>query len=194
MNRINHNPAQNTRHETEALRTALVHKLAELCESFSYGKPNRQGSEYRFGTHGSLAVQISGPNAGQWFDHEAGEGGHVFEFINRHIGGSFKEAREWAINWLGGAVDYKAMKPRKRPVIAEDKNPYRDAARSIWNDAEPLKGTIGETYLRRRAINVLPIGDVARFVPSLNGKAYICLLYTSPSPRDKRQSRMPSSA
>ena len=26
------------------------------------------------------------------------------------------------------------------------------------------------------------------------GKLYICLLYTSPSPRDKRQSRMPSSA
>ena len=25
-------------------------------------------------------------------------------------------------------------------------------------------------------------------------KAYVCLLYTSPSPRDKRQSRMPSSA
>ena len=27
-----------------------------------------------------------------------------------------------------------------------------------------------------------------------NGKYYFCLLYTSPSPRDKRQSRMPSSA
>ena len=26
------------------------------------------------------------------------------------------------------------------------------------------------------------------------GKVWICLLYTSPSPRDKRQSRMPSSA
>ena len=26
------------------------------------------------------------------------------------------------------------------------------------------------------------------------GPGYICLLYTSPSPRDKRQSRMPSSA
>ena len=25
-------------------------------------------------------------------------------------------------------------------------------------------------------------------------QSYICLLYTSPSPRDKRQSRMPSSA
>ena len=26
------------------------------------------------------------------------------------------------------------------------------------------------------------------------GRYYLCLLYTSPSPRDKRQSRMPSSA
>ena len=33
-------------------------------------------------------------------------------------------------------------------------------------------------------------GDVSRFV----GPHLICLLYTSPSPRDKRQSRMPSSA
>ena len=28
----------------------------------------------------------------------------------------------------------------------------------------------------------------------LTGTSYGCLLYTSPSPRDKRQSRMPSSA
>ena len=27
-----------------------------------------------------------------------------------------------------------------------------------------------------------------------NGKYYVCLLYTSPSPRDQRGSRMPSSA
>ena len=30
--------------------------------------------------------------------------------------------------------------------------------------------------------------------PNGAGKSTICLLYTSPSPRDKRQSRMPSSA
>ena len=30
--------------------------------------------------------------------------------------------------------------------------------------------------------------------PSLFGPHVVCLLYTSPSPRDKRQSRMPSSA
>ena len=31
-------------------------------------------------------------------------------------------------------------------------------------------------------------------VPTADVQAYGCLLYTSPSPRDKRQSRMPSSA
>ena len=34
----------------------------------------------------------------------------------------------------------------------------------------------------------------ARFAPPFTGQHYLCLLYTSPSPRDKRQSRMPSSA
>ena len=37
-------------------------------------------------------------------------------------------------------------------------------------------------------------GDVVVFRHPSNGQDYICLLYTSPSPRDKRQSRMPSSA
>ena len=34
----------------------------------------------------------------------------------------------------------------------------------------------------------------AAFIAIQNGKQVACLLYTSPSPRDKRQSRMPSSA
>ena len=32
------------------------------------------------------------------------------------------------------------------------------------------------------------------FVPKVEISVWVCLLYTSPSPRDKRQSRMPSSA
>ena len=32
------------------------------------------------------------------------------------------------------------------------------------------------------------------FVPEENDSLYICLLYTSPSPRDAHESRMPSSA
>ena len=38
------------------------------------------------------------------------------------------------------------------------------------------------------------IDEVWRWVDVGLGQAQHCLLYTSPSPRDKRQSRMPSSA
>ena len=37
-------------------------------------------------------------------------------------------------------------------------------------------------------------GDESHIVVKLKSGYNICLLYTSPSPRDKRQSRMPSSA
>ena len=36
--------------------------------------------------------------------------------------------------------------------------------------------------------------ELAKDYGVVNGKSIPCLLYTSPSPRDKRQSRMPSSA
>ena len=39
-----------------------------------------------------------------------------------------------------------------------------------------------------------PYAHVAICVKNKFGQSYNCLLYTSPSPRDKRQSRMPSSA
>ena len=36
--------------------------------------------------------------------------------------------------------------------------------------------------------------EIARTADAYGLETYACLLYTSPSPRDKRQSRMPSSA
>ena len=41
---------------------------------------------------------------------------------------------------------------------------------------------------------MLPLSRMVSVATSVAGPLYLCLLYTSPSPRDKRQSRMPSSA
>ena len=48
-------------------------------------------------------------------------------------------------------------------------------------DSSKMEVYIGDTWM-----------EVAVSSPNLDGGS--CLLYTSPSPRDKRQSRMPSSA
>ena len=41
---------------------------------------------------------------------------------------------------------------------------------------------------------LIEVDGTKDFGPSSSGKSIICLLYTSPSPRDQRGSRMPSSA
>ena len=50
----------------------------------------------------------------------------------------------------------------------------------------------GTTRVKRGMAEMLKGGVIMDVVTAEQAK--ICLLYTSPSPRDKRQSRMPSSA
>ena len=51
---------------------------AETIAGALLGEPNKHLStkhQLRFGTHGSLAVEIEGRKAGSWFDHESSVGG-----------------------------------------------------------------------------------------------------------------------
>ena len=64
---------------------------------------------------------------------------------------------------------------------------------------ECLNANTGETFWTNRYptsyVDSFGSGGGPRSTPAIvDGNVYTCLLYTSPSPRDKRQSRMPSSA
>ena len=48
------------------------------------------------------------------------------------------------------------------------------------------------TFARKYGVKALPVKDLPQFFKA--SKACSCLLYTSPSPRDAHESRMPSSA
>ena len=50
------------------------------------------------------------------------------------------------------------------------------------------------TYIAEGLSDRLPISDIVVHSKSAAGKPIDCLLYTSPSPRDRTRSRMPSSA
>ena len=74
---------------------------------------------------------------------------------------------------------------RKEISIAESEMPGLMALREEYSKEKPLKGA--------RIIGCLHMTiQTAVLIETL--AALGCLLYTSPSPRDKRQSRMPSSA
>lgn len=61
------------------------------------GEPNRSRSSHgnmRFGTNGSLSIEKADDT---WYDHEAAEGGGVFDFVARERGGTRADARRWCI-------------------------------------------------------------------------------------------------
>ena len=61
--------------------------------------------------------------------------------------------------------------------------------------AERLEAAVGgATFESATPIAFSALKTFSPAPESLAGRALACLLYTSPSPRDKRQSRMPSSA
>ena len=53
---------------------------------------------------------------------------------------------------------------------------------------------IQEMWQNDSTIDPDNLHDESLKIPQLHSKYYTCLLYTSPSPRDRQKSRMPSSA
>jgi hypothetical protein len=72
--------------------------LADHAETIAHallGEPNRELStkaQLRFRTHGSLAVEVKGCKAGQWYDHEAETGGGLLDLIIRERGGTRRDS------------------------------------------------------------------------------------------------------
>ena len=126
---------------------------------------------------------------------EAYHGTHVMSTAGGRYYGWAKEANLYNINLFSTAVsgqsqmstelmyDYIRAFHRNKPInpVTGFKNP------TIVNCSYSSGYDLSETY---------PGGVQASNIYGIyhKGEYYDCLLYTSPSPRDKRQSRMPSSA
>lgn len=62
---------------------------AEMIARSLLGEPNGALStktQLRYGTNGSLTIEISGERAGTWFDHEDKVGGGMLDLIRREKG------------------------------------------------------------------------------------------------------------
>src|SRR5262249_11420354 len=70
------------------------------------GEPNRALStrrEMRWGRKGSFSLQLDGPKAGLWFDHELGRGGDIIDLIKLELDCNFVEAWQWAQRFITGS-------------------------------------------------------------------------------------------
>jgi hypothetical protein len=90
------------------------------------GEPNKTLStktELRFGSKGSVSVEIAGPNRGQWYDHENQIGGGAWKLLTVKSGKSNGEAIDWLASELGIKVDPETDRHNGKIVATYD---YRD--------------------------------------------------------------------
>lgn len=133
------------------LRHALRDRIEALAETL-LGERSATSTRrtLRFGSKGSVAVELAGRKRGAWFSHEAGEGGGPIELIRHAHGCSHEAAVAWARNWIGQAEEAPRPRPR-RPADDTSADSERQAkidhARRLWMEAGPIAGTLGERYL-----------------------------------------------
>ncbi len=157
------------RDDLDELKQALMDRAELLINEILGQRPNPHLSSHkqlRWGTKGSFAFEVSGPNTGLWFDHELGEGGDLLTLIqNRMCGGNFPQALDWARRWLGWSPsgptvhakqksapltkDYGVKPPQISEAIASDESKRIASANEIWNGSRPVaKDSAGNLYLR----------------------------------------------
>ena len=152
------------------------------------GDPNARLSnphEWRYRTHGSLAVHVGGPHAGTFRDHEADAGGGVLDLVKREAGArDNREAMAWLrdAGLLDGAGGYLAdnelagrdspSKGRYRrdcaPTLSSKPRDTAAAARRVWEATRRLAATLAETYLTARGIGHVALAPALRFSPALS--------------------------
>ena len=74
-------------------------------------------------------------------------------------------------------------------VFQEEKPTIEQVKKFFFDVGASTKGTRKDGL-----VNAISFGLFRDIVPGVMNRADICLLYTSPSPRDRQKSRMPSSA
>jgi putative DNA primase/helicase len=157
--------------DAQNIRAALHGIEREIVAAFR-GAPNRALSskkELRWGSKGSLSLQLAGSKAGLWYDHELGRGGDVLSLIMLEQGCDFVAALRFAQQFIGGSAPAAQNKQRENKppegiptlrIVRDDDGDDADELRriehaiGIWCDVQPLRGTQAEKYLNSRCIEV----------------------------------------
>lgn len=157
------------------LSRELSARAESVCRALFAGRV--VGREYvalptRQGGHGdSLRVVIAGDKRGLWAHFAAGDDarGDMIDLVAYIRRCSKREAADWSREFL-------ALPDDRRPVAIAGPAPAApetseagsiERAAKLWNEARPIRDTLGETYLSGRGIASLDYPNSLRFHPAL---------------------------
>ena len=101
-----------------AAMTGLAEHTKRICRHL-LGKPNEHLStkeQWRYGSKGSLAIEVAGEAAGTWFDHETKTGGGMLDLISREKGFTTARRSPGSMRSLGSVTMPEAALQGHRDV------------------------------------------------------------------------------
>lgn len=111
----------------------LIRRIDQVACFLMRSKPMVNTSrEMRFGRKGGLCIQKTGPKAGCFKDFDSGEGGDIFGLIMYIQDCSFKEALQWARDFLGKRCENYQLREVERWYSSGDDRPQR------WSQISPV--------------------------------------------------------
>lgn len=116
----------------------------------------------------SLYVHLSGSRAGHWTDAATGQYGDLLDLVRETCGlVDFRDVADEARHFLSLPQPEPASSRRgeasDQPPVDR---PAADRARRLFRMTQPLAGTLGDSYLRQRAILRVSLHPALRFHPS----------------------------
>lgn len=143
----------------------LAERIADLAPELVGSEPTTRGrTEWRWRGKGSLAVHVSGPKRGRFYDNEAGVYGDALALVAHLRRTSMREAYLWALAWLGLDGRREPREVLRRLELLPDL-PQRppetevakaDLAARLWREARPAAGSPVERYLAGRGLTLPP--------------------------------------
>jgi len=164
-------PDGGNQHDIRAIADMLAERMPDLTHELIGDPTHRSRGELRFRRRGSLSVKVAGPKRGSWFDHEAGAGGDPLGLVAHLRRTSMREARSWALGWLGLAAGTATPRQPRRPVAppARESRPSDtgDLARRVWAEAvaADAPSSLVPVYLASRGLEMEPDAPL-RFHPA----------------------------
>lgn len=163
-------PQQSIHYDIDAIVARLRDAVASwVPRHFPNGR--REGDEWRLADirgraprkSGSCVIALKGERAGDWYDHDGGDGGGPLSALEQATGLSGRDLFAYASSLVGWSNEAPA---RREPEPSRQEKDSKREIEIILSRAVPIAGTLGETYLRARGLTI-PASQDLLFHPDL---------------------------
>jgi phage/plasmid primase-like uncharacterized protein len=153
-------PCRPVRYDMDAI-VARLRDTAANWVPLHFPNGRREGDEWRLADirgraprkNGSCVIALKGPHAGDWYDHDGGDGGGPLNTLENATGLMGRDLYAIAAALVGWSSETPARREPEPAASRQEKDSRREIE-FILSRAVPIMGTLGETYLRARGLKI----------------------------------------